>query len=151
MVVRLLAFRARCPLYPLGIFMLLISVGGSFNLKTVVRLEQLSKLKNPMISSGFEVVTFQLVAWCFSHVCYLWREVGRSAEIPVVSLVPIWVFLNTKHLYTAFWRAISEMSAGTGSFWNVVEQLRMKLNTVCKLKTVWEKLCTRKHVPQFPR
>jgi hypothetical protein len=60
-----------CALLPVRILTLLISVGGSFNLRSVMRLEQLSKLKNPLISSGFEVVTFQLVAWCFSHVCYL--------------------------------------------------------------------------------
>jgi hypothetical protein len=46
----------------------LISVGGSFNLRTTVRLEKLIKLKNLVISSGFEAATYQLVAWCFSHV-----------------------------------------------------------------------------------
>jgi hypothetical protein len=58
-------------LLPIGIFTVLMLVGVSFNLRRGVRLEQLSKLKNPMISSGFEVVTFQFVAWCFNHICYL--------------------------------------------------------------------------------
>jgi hypothetical protein len=43
-------------------FVVLISVGGSFNPRAIVRLKQLSKLKNPVISSGSELVTFQLVA-----------------------------------------------------------------------------------------
>jgi hypothetical protein len=48
----------------------------------------------------------------------------RRAEIPGVSQS------------CAFWKAISEMSAGTGISLNVAEQLWMKLNTACKLKTV---------------
>jgi hypothetical protein len=52
----------QCTLLPVGILPVLISDGGSLNPRTLLRLEQLNKLKNPLISSGIEVVTFQLSA-----------------------------------------------------------------------------------------
>jgi hypothetical protein len=60
-----------CTFLPVGILMVHISIGVLFIPRTVMRLEQLSKLKNPLISSGFEVVYFHRVAWCFMHICYL--------------------------------------------------------------------------------
>jgi hypothetical protein len=43
-------------------FLVLISVRGSVDHKTILRLEGLGKLKNLMTSSGTEPVTFRLVA-----------------------------------------------------------------------------------------
>jgi hypothetical protein len=42
--------------------LVLISVRGLIDLRTIVRLEGLGKLKNPMVSSGIEPFTFRLVA-----------------------------------------------------------------------------------------
>jgi hypothetical protein len=50
-------------LLSLGIFMVLIFVKWPFYPRAITRLEQLDKLKKkPVISSGFVLVTFQLVA-----------------------------------------------------------------------------------------
>jgi hypothetical protein len=56
MVVRLAA------LYSQKDLLVLISVRGLINSRAMVWLEGLSKLKNPVTSAGFEIVTFQLVA-----------------------------------------------------------------------------------------
>jgi hypothetical protein len=61
MAVRLSALRAGHPLPP-GRFLVLISGRGRVDPRDIVRLEGLDQLKNPMISSGIEPVTFQLVA-----------------------------------------------------------------------------------------
>jgi hypothetical protein len=42
--------------------LVLLSVTEWFNLKTMVQLEGLGQFKNPIISSGIEPATFQLVA-----------------------------------------------------------------------------------------
>jgi hypothetical protein len=47
---------------PSGRFLVLISVGVSVDPRTIVRLEELGKLKNPMNSSGIEPATFKFVA-----------------------------------------------------------------------------------------
>jgi hypothetical protein len=61
MAVRLLALRADRPLSP-GRFLVLISVRDWVDPRTVVRMEGLGKLKNPMTSSEIEPETFRLVA-----------------------------------------------------------------------------------------
>jgi hypothetical protein len=89
MVVRLSAFRAGCPFYPLGIFMVLISV----------RLIQpndnseaggLGKLKK---SSGLITISTSDLSACSmvlqSYILPLKKGDTRNAEIPAVSLVPI--------------------------------------------------------------
>jgi hypothetical protein len=61
MEVRLLVLRARLSLTT-GKIMVLISVRGLVDPRTIVRLEGLGQFKNPMTSSGIEPVTLQLVA-----------------------------------------------------------------------------------------
>jgi hypothetical protein len=51
------AFRAGRPLPP-GSFLVLISVIGCVDPRTIVRLEGLGQLKNPMTSLGIEFATF---------------------------------------------------------------------------------------------
>jgi hypothetical protein len=53
---------APAALYPPGRFLVLISVRGWVDLRTIMRLEGLGQFKNPMTSSGFESATFRLVA-----------------------------------------------------------------------------------------
>jgi hypothetical protein len=53
MAVRLSALRADRPL-PQGTFLVLISVRGWVDPRSIVRLEGLGQLKNPMTSSGIE-------------------------------------------------------------------------------------------------
>jgi hypothetical protein len=60
MAVRLSTLRAGRPLSP-GRFLVLISVRGWVNLRAIVLLEGLGKLKNPMTSSGIEPETFWLM------------------------------------------------------------------------------------------
>jgi hypothetical protein len=50
---------APATVYPPGIFLVLISVGGGVDPRTKVWLEELGQLKNPMISSGIEPATFR--------------------------------------------------------------------------------------------
>jgi hypothetical protein len=69
MAVRLSALRAGRPLLP-GIFLVLISVRGSVNLRAIVRLEVLSQVRNAMNSSGIDDATFRLVAQCLSQLSY---------------------------------------------------------------------------------
>jgi hypothetical protein len=52
----------RPPLTSLGRFLVLTSVRGWVNLRAIVRLERLGKLKNLMASLGIEPTTFWLVA-----------------------------------------------------------------------------------------
>jgi hypothetical protein len=69
MAVSLTALRAGRPL-PLGRFLVLISVRVWVNPRAIKRLEGLSELKNPMISSGIETATFRFVAWCLKQLHY---------------------------------------------------------------------------------
>jgi hypothetical protein len=48
--------------FPPGKFLIQFFVEGWIGLRTVVRLEELSQLKNQGSSSGFELATFRLVA-----------------------------------------------------------------------------------------
>jgi hypothetical protein len=70
MAVRLSALRAGLPLHspPPGRFLVLSSVTGYVDLKAIVRLEGLGRLKNPMTSSGLEPATFRLVAQCLNQL-----------------------------------------------------------------------------------
>jgi hypothetical protein len=68
MEVWLSALRAGRTLPP-GRFLVLISVRGRVNPRTLARLEGLGKLKNP-ISSGIEPATFLLVAKCLNQQRY---------------------------------------------------------------------------------
>jgi hypothetical protein len=45
-----------------GCFLILISLRGGVDPRAIVWLEELVQLKYPIISSGFETPTFQLVA-----------------------------------------------------------------------------------------
>jgi hypothetical protein len=68
MAMRLSALRAGRTLLP-GRFLTLISVRGWVEPRSIVRLEGLGQLKNPMIS-GNEPATFRLVAQCFNQLRY---------------------------------------------------------------------------------
>jgi hypothetical protein len=61
MAVGLTALRVGPP-FPVGIFVALISIGGSVDPRAIVQLEGLSQLKIPVTSSGIEPVPFQLIA-----------------------------------------------------------------------------------------
>jgi hypothetical protein len=65
MAVRLSALCVGHPLLP-GRFLVLISVRGWVDPRSIVRLEGLGKLKNTMTSPGIEPSTFQLVAQCLN-------------------------------------------------------------------------------------
>jgi hypothetical protein len=69
MVVRLSALGAG-RLYPPGRFLILISVRGWVDLRTIVRLEGLDRLKNLMTSNGIEPATFRLIAQCLNQLRY---------------------------------------------------------------------------------
>jgi hypothetical protein len=68
MAVRLSALRAGRPLQP-GIFLVLISVRGWVDSKTIMRLEGLGKLQNA-IKLGTEPATLRFVAQCFNQLRY---------------------------------------------------------------------------------
>jgi hypothetical protein len=61
MAVSLSALSAGRPLPP-GRFLVLVSVTGCVDPRTIVRLEGLGQLKNPMTLSKIESETFRLVA-----------------------------------------------------------------------------------------
>jgi hypothetical protein len=54
----------RRPPFTPGIFLVLISVRSWVDPRTIVRLEGLDQLKNPMTSSRIELTTFRFVAYC---------------------------------------------------------------------------------------
>jgi hypothetical protein len=70
MAVRLSTFRDGQPPFTPGRFLVLISVWGWIDPRVIVRLEELSQLKNPMTSSGIEPATIRLVAWCLNQLRY---------------------------------------------------------------------------------
>jgi hypothetical protein len=56
---------------PAGRFLALISIRGCVDPGAIVRLEVLGQLKNPMNSSGIELATFRLVAYCLNQLWYM--------------------------------------------------------------------------------
>jgi hypothetical protein len=67
--VRFSAIHTTHPLPP-GRFVVLTSVRGSVDPRTIVRLEGLGGLKNPVTSTGIEPATFQLITYCLNQLCY---------------------------------------------------------------------------------
>jgi hypothetical protein len=63
------ALCAGLPLPP-GRYLVLISVRGWVDRRTIVRLEGLGQLKDPITSSGLEPATFRLVAWFLNQLRY---------------------------------------------------------------------------------
>jgi hypothetical protein len=60
----------RAHLYRPGRFLVLISVRDWVDPRVIVRLEELDKSKNPVISSGIEPATFRFVAQCLNKLRY---------------------------------------------------------------------------------
>jgi hypothetical protein len=69
MAVRLSALRAGHPLLP-GRFLVLISVRGWVDRRSIVWLEGLGQLKHSVTSSGIEPATLRLVAYCPNQLHY---------------------------------------------------------------------------------
>jgi hypothetical protein len=55
---------------PTGKFLVRICIKNSTDPRAIVRLKELSQLKNLFPLSGIEPATFQLVAQCFYHLLY---------------------------------------------------------------------------------
>jgi hypothetical protein len=96
MAVRLSALCAGHSL-PLGKFLALISVKGSVDPRSIVRLEGLGELKYPMSSSGIESATFRLVSCAsinYAAACPLKELVGIRFEgfkAVKIHIVVFWV------------------------------------------------------------
>jgi hypothetical protein len=79
MALWLSALRVGRPLPP-GIFLVLISVSGSFDPRALMRLEGLRKLTKST-SSGLDPVTFRRVAYCPNQLHYCERPLrGEYVE-----------------------------------------------------------------------
>jgi hypothetical protein len=89
-VVRLPVLCTGHPLPP-GRFLVLISVGGRVNPRSVIQLEGLGQLKNPMTPLGIKPITFQLVAQCLNQLLY-------SAPLPLYVIIKKW---NRKYRFSS--------------------------------------------------
>jgi hypothetical protein len=69
MAVELSVLRPYC-LLPPERFLVLISVRGRVDPRAIVRLEGLSRFKNPVTSSEMELVTFRLIASYLNQLRY---------------------------------------------------------------------------------
>jgi hypothetical protein len=78
MAVRLSALRDDCPLPPVS-FLVLISVRDWVDPRVKMRLEGLGQLKNSVISSGIESVTFRFIAWPLFYTFLIIQRVGRTS------------------------------------------------------------------------